>query len=139
MVWLGWLVEPPALVIATAGAVVSSVMASAAVVELLPKAVAELRRDRLAAVGPEVAGRHRQADAAGRHLGRRDGVRHRMRQRLPLPSTAAPYRRPPPSAPSATVKLGAVTSVRLSVLELPLSEPATRSGVPPVGAVVFSV
>ena len=33
----GWLVEPPALVIATTGAVVSSVMFSAEVVELLPK------------------------------------------------------------------------------------------------------
>ena len=38
-----------------------------------------------------------------------------------------------------TVKLGAVTSVILSVLEVPESEAAIRSGVPPVGAVVSSV
>ena len=40
---------------------------------------------------------------------------------------------------SATVKLGAVAAVMLSVLELPVSEPATRSGVPPLGAVVSRV
>ncbi len=45
------------------------------------KGVAELRRNLLAAVGPEVAGGHRQADAAGRHIGGGDDVRHRMRQR----------------------------------------------------------
>src|SRR5260370_31226610 len=36
MVWLAWLVGPPVLVIATVGAVVSSVTLSAAVVEGLP-------------------------------------------------------------------------------------------------------
>ena len=40
---------------------------------------------------------------------------------------------------SATVKLGAVTSVMLSVLEIPESDAATKFGVPPVGAVVSSV
>ena len=40
---------------------------------------------------------------------------------------------------SATVKVGLVTSVMLSVVELPESDAATRSGVPPVGAVVSSV
>ena len=36
--------------------------------------IAELRRDRLAAVGSEVARRHRQRHAAGQHVGSRDGV-----------------------------------------------------------------
>ncbi len=45
------------------------------------KGVAELRRNLLAAVGAEVAGGHRQRDAAGRHIGWGDDVRHRMRQR----------------------------------------------------------
>ena len=40
--------------------------------------IGELRRNRLAAVRPEVARRHRQAHAARRDVGRRDGVRHRM-------------------------------------------------------------
>ena len=40
---------------------------------------------------------------------------------------------------SATVKLGAVTSVMLSVLETPLSEAAARSGAPPLGAMVSTV
>ena len=41
--------------------------------------------------------------------------------------------------PSATVKLGAVTSVMSSVCDVPESDAAARTGVPPVGAVVFSV
>ncbi len=39
----------------------------------------------------------------------------------------------------AFVKLSAVTSVILSLLENPLSETATRSGVPQVGAMVSTV
>ena len=41
--------------------------------------------------------------------------------------------------PSATVKLGAVTSVMSSVCDVPESDAAVKTGVPPVGAVVFSV
>ncbi len=40
---------------------------------------------------------------------------------------------------SATVKVGLVMSVMLSVAEAPESDAATRSGVPPVGAVVSMV
>ena len=40
---------------------------------------------------------------------------------------------------SATVKLGAVTSVMPSVCDVPESDAAARTGVPPLGAVVFSV
>ena len=40
-------------------------------------------------------------------------------------------------APSATAKLGAVTSVMSSVLDVPESEAAVRLGMPPVGAVGY--
>ena len=43
--------------------------------------IGEHGRDRLGAVGPEVACRHRKAHAAGRDVGRRNGVRHVVRQR----------------------------------------------------------
>ena len=81
MVCAAWLVAPPLLVMATTGAVVSRVKLNAAVVELLPADIAELRRDRLGAVGAEVAGGYAQADAAGGDVRRGDGVGHRMRQR----------------------------------------------------------
>src|SRR5262249_27931161 len=49
----------------------------------VPRGVAELGRDRLAAVGAEVAGGHRQADAGGGHVGGRDRMRHRVREGQP--------------------------------------------------------
>src|ERR1700680_3040002 len=95
IVCCAWLVGPPRFVIVTVGAVVSSVTLSAAVVELLPARslnCAEIAllpsrprspaaTARLPPAEPGVAARTRQADAARRHLGRGDGVGHRMRQR----------------------------------------------------------
>ena len=45
--------------------------------------IGELRRNRLAAVRPEIARRHRQAHAAGRDVGGSNGVGHVVRQRRP--------------------------------------------------------
>ena len=100
--------------------------------------IGEQGRDRLGAVGPEVAGRHRKADAAGRDVGRRNGVRHLMRQRRTaqqqLDRIASRNRRI-----ERHRERRAVTSVMLSLCELPESEAAVRAGVPPVGAMVSTV
>ena len=71
---------PPGLPIATTGAVVSSVISVGRGGRGIAGHVAELRRNLLGAVGPEVARRHGQADAAGGDIRRGDDVRHRMRQ-----------------------------------------------------------
>ena len=55
MVWLAWLVAPPLLVIATTGAVVSSVKLSEAV-PVLPKAIGLARHDGVRTVGQPARG-----------------------------------------------------------------------------------
>ena len=120
------------------GAVVSRVIVSAAVVELLPNAslnCAEICLLPSAPRSPAVT----------------------VRLTLPAVMSAAVMvcvtgcaSADPPSSnctvspattvePSATVKLGAVTSVMSSVCDVPEFDAAARAGVPPVGAVVFSV
>ena len=138
MVCAAWLVGPPGLPIATTGAVVSSVITSAAVVEVLPATslnCAEICLVPSAPRSPAVT----------------------VRLTLPAVISAAVMvwvtgwaSAEPPSSnctvspattvePSATVKLGAVTSVMPSVCEVPESDAVARTGVPPLGAVVLSV
>ena len=64
------------------------------------KGIAELRRNLLAAVGPEVARGHRQADAAGGDVRRGDNVASPDAPAPIRPAATAPCRRPPPSNPA---------------------------------------
>ena len=78
---LGWLVGPPGLPIATTGAVVSSVITSAAVVEVLPATSLNCAVIDLVPSAPRSPAVTSQADAAGGDVGCGDGVGHRMGQR----------------------------------------------------------
>ncbi|MEO8834552.1 MAG: hypothetical protein ABI407_20270, partial [Bradyrhizobium sp.] len=138
MVCAAWLVLPPLLPIATTGAVVSRMKLNAAVVELLPATSLNCAVTDLVPSAPRSPA---------------------VTVRLTLPAlmsaavmvwvTGCASADPPSSnctvSPtamvglSATVKLGAVTLVRLSVLDIPESDAAVRSGAPPAGAVVSSV
>ena len=95
-------------------------------------------RDLLAAVGAEVARRHRQVDAAGSDIGGADRVRHWVRQgraaEQQLDDVAGRNRAVERDGERRVGDVGDVVGVRG-----PESEPAIRSGVPPVGAVVSRV
>ena len=132
------MVAPPGLPIATPGAVVSSVITSAAVVEVLPATSLNCAVIDLVPSAPRSPA---------------------VTVRLTLPAvmsvavmvwvTGWASAEPPSSnctvspattvEPSATVKVGAVTSVMSSLCDVPESDAAVSTGVPPVGAVVFSV
>ena len=122
----------------SAGAVVSSVTLSAPVVELLPRPSlnrAEICLTPSAPRSPTVTARLTLPAVTSAAVtvcvtGCASGE---------PPSNSSTVSPATTVAPSATVKLGAVTEVILSLFEVPLSEAATRSGVPPVGAVVLSV
>ena len=104
----------------------------------MARRIGELGRNLLAAVGPEVAGGHRKDDAGRRHLGRGNGVRHVCASAEP-PSSSWTTSPTATVELSATVNVGLVTLVRLSLCELPESDATVRAGVPPVGAVVSKV
>src|SRR6202011_2144817 len=138
IVCCAWLVGPPRFLIVTVGAVVSSVMLSAAVVELLPARSLNCAEIALLPSAPR-------------------SPATTVRLTLPAVTSAAVMvwvtgcasAEPPSSsctvspassaAPSATVNVGAVTLVMSSLCEMPESDAAARTGVPPPGATVSSV
>ena len=104
----------------------------------IARRIGELGRDRLGAVGPEVARRHRRLTLPA-------VMSAAVMVCVTLCASAEPPSRSWTVSPAATVELsatvnvGLVTSVRSSVCEVPESDATVRAGVPPVGATVSTV
>ena len=101
----------------------------------IARRITELGRDRLGTIGPEVAGDHGQADAAGDDVRRRDGVGHRMRQsrttQQQLNPIAGHDRRTERHCEGRRRHIGYAVSMRRPGVPTPPPEPACRRSASP--------
>ena len=110
---------PPGLVIATTGAVVSSVITSAAVVEVLPATSLNCAKICLVPSAPRSPAVTVRLTLPAGDLGGGNGVGHRMGQRAEPPSSNCTVSPAATVGLSAMAKLGDVTSVMPSVCDVP--------------------